>query len=211
MGSYLSRFFPLLFALFILKEKKKLELYFMSLFFLLLSGLVLISGERAAYFLYVLSFIFIIIFVKGYKKLRIVLSVGSVIIITIISQLFKKLKCRAQFQTKVRPKKSSNHSSPKPYIFVVTGWNFFALLWFVRMFGWGKIQLWTHVGYNQQPTNHSSPKPYICAAIGWNDDTQNYPFFQSKVVVEMFGHSTKKSKFCKSPKSCRPTNENTLL
>jgi hypothetical protein len=31
MGSYLSRLFPLLFALFILKEKKKLELYFMFL------------------------------------------------------------------------------------------------------------------------------------------------------------------------------------
>jgi O-antigen ligase len=84
MGSYLSRLSPLLFALFIVKEKKKLELYFMSLFFVLLSGLVLISGERAAFFLYVLSFIFIIIFVKGYKKLRIVLSVGSAIIIIII-------------------------------------------------------------------------------------------------------------------------------
>ena len=88
MGSYLSRLSPLLFALFIVKEKekekKKLELYFMSLFFLLLSGLVLISGERAAFFLYVLSFIFIIIFVKGYKKLRIVLSVGSAIVIIII-------------------------------------------------------------------------------------------------------------------------------
>jgi O-antigen ligase len=34
MGSYLSRLFPLLFALFIVKEKRKLELYFMILFFL---------------------------------------------------------------------------------------------------------------------------------------------------------------------------------
>ena len=54
MGSYLSRLFPLLFALFIVKEKKKLELYFMIFFFILLSGLVLISGERAAFFLYFL-------------------------------------------------------------------------------------------------------------------------------------------------------------
>ena len=68
MGSYLSRLFPLLFALFAVKDKKKLELYFMILFFLLLSGLVLISGERAAFFFYFLSFIFIIIFIKGYAK-----------------------------------------------------------------------------------------------------------------------------------------------
>jgi len=52
MGSYLSRLFPLLLALFIVKEKKKLELYFMILFFLLLSGLILISVERAAFYLY---------------------------------------------------------------------------------------------------------------------------------------------------------------
>jgi hypothetical protein len=84
IGSYLSRLFPLLFALFIVKEKKKLELYFMILFFLLLSGLILISGERAAFFLYCLSFIFIIIFMKGYKKLRIAVSVGSLIVVIII-------------------------------------------------------------------------------------------------------------------------------
>jgi hypothetical protein len=61
MGSYISRLFPLLFALFIVKEKKKLELYFMILFFLLLSGLVLISGERTAFAFYCLSFLFILI------------------------------------------------------------------------------------------------------------------------------------------------------
>jgi O-antigen ligase len=77
MGSYLSRLFPLLFALFIVKEKKKLELYFMTLFFISLIGLVLISGERAAFFFYLLSFIFIIIFLKSHAKLRIALSVGS--------------------------------------------------------------------------------------------------------------------------------------
>jgi len=43
MGSYLSRLFPLLFALFVVKEKKKLELCFMILFFLILSCFILIS------------------------------------------------------------------------------------------------------------------------------------------------------------------------
>jgi O-antigen ligase len=94
MGSYLSRLFPLLFALFVMKEKKKLELYFMILFFQVLSGLVLISGERAAFFLYCLSFIFIIIFMKGYAKLRIALSVGSAIIIIIIISNFGQVKYR---------------------------------------------------------------------------------------------------------------------
>ena len=94
MGSYLSRLFPLLFALFIVKEKKKLELYFMTLFFLLLSGLILISGERAAFFFYCLSFLFIVIFIKGYKKLRILLSVGSLIIIIIIISSFGQVKNR---------------------------------------------------------------------------------------------------------------------
>jgi O-antigen ligase len=94
MGSYLSRLFPLLFALFIVKEKKKLDLYFMNFFFILLSGLVLISGERAAFFLYVLSFIFIIFFMKGYAKLRIVLSVSCLIFIIIIISSFSPVKNR---------------------------------------------------------------------------------------------------------------------
>jgi O-antigen ligase len=94
MGSYLSRLFPLLFALFIVKEKKKLELYFMFFFIILLSGLILISGERASFFLYVLSFIFIIFFMKGYVKLRIVLLVGSLVAIIIIISSFGQVKKR---------------------------------------------------------------------------------------------------------------------
>ena len=94
MGSYLSRLFPLLFALFIVKKKNKLELYFMFLFFLLLCSLVLISGERAAFFFYCLSFIFIVIFMKGYAKFRIVLSVGSLIFIIIIISSFDVIKKR---------------------------------------------------------------------------------------------------------------------
>ena len=46
-----------------------------------------------------------------------------------------------------------------------------------------------------------------------NDDTQIYPFCQSKVVVEMFGHWTNKSpkSFFKVPNVGKPTNEKTLL
>jgi O-antigen ligase len=94
MGSYLSRLFPLLFALFIVKEKKKLELYFMFFFFLSLGGLVLISGERAAFFLFILSLIFLIIFMKFYLKFRIMLSVGFLIIFIIIISSFNQVKNR---------------------------------------------------------------------------------------------------------------------
>jgi O-antigen ligase len=94
MGSYLSRLFPLLFALFIVKEKKKLELYFMIFFFLLLSSLILITGERSAFFLHFLSLIFIIIFMKGYAKLRLAVSAGSVILIIIIISSFDQVKNR---------------------------------------------------------------------------------------------------------------------
>jgi O-antigen ligase len=106
MGSFLSRLFPLLCALFILKEKKKLELYFMILFFSFLCGLVLISGERAAFFLYCLSLIFIIIFMKGYTKTRLAVLVGSVIIIIIIISNFYEVKDRIIYQPTSTLKKS---------------------------------------------------------------------------------------------------------
>ena len=94
LGSYLSRLFPLLFALFVLKDKKKLELYFMILFFVLLSGLVLIIGERAAFAFYCLSFLFICIFMKGYVKSRIALSAFSIIVVIIIISSFDQVKNR---------------------------------------------------------------------------------------------------------------------
>jgi O-antigen ligase len=106
MGSFLSRLFPLLFALFILKEKNKLELYFMILFFSFLCGLVLISGERAAFFLYCLSLIFIIIFMKGYTKIRLAVLVSSVIIIIIIISSFYEVKDRIIYQPVSTLKKS---------------------------------------------------------------------------------------------------------
>ena len=94
LGSYLSRLFPLLFALFMVKEKKRLEVHFMIIFFLLLTGLILISGERAAFFFYVLTLIFLIIFIKSYSKLKIVLSVGFLIFTMMINLYFDQVKKR---------------------------------------------------------------------------------------------------------------------
>jgi O-antigen ligase len=94
LGSYLSRLFPLLFALFVMKEKKQLELYSMSILFILLSGLIYISGERAAFFLYILSYIFIIIFLEKFAKLKIILAVLSLILILVLTFSFSQVKNR---------------------------------------------------------------------------------------------------------------------
>jgi O-antigen ligase len=94
LGSYLSRLFPLLFALFLLKEKKQLELYFMSILFILLSGLIYISGERAAFFFFVLSWIFITIFLEKFLKLKIIVSVLSLILILVLTFNFSLVQDR---------------------------------------------------------------------------------------------------------------------
>jgi O-antigen ligase len=94
IGSYLSRLFPLLFALFLLKEKNQTELYFMSILFILLAGLIYISGERAAFFLFVLSFFFIMIFSEKLLKLKIILFVLSLILILVITFNFSEHKHR---------------------------------------------------------------------------------------------------------------------
>ena len=106
MGSYLSRLFPLLFALFLIREKKKSELFAMSFFFILLSGLIYISGERAAFFSFILSFMFIIIFIKQYKKFRIGLLAGSLILITMLTLNFTNIKDRMLFSPASTIKKS---------------------------------------------------------------------------------------------------------
>ena len=94
LGSYLSRLFPLLFALYLLKEKNQTELYFMNILFILLSGLIYISGERAAFFLFILSYVFIMIFLEKFTKLKIILSVFSLILIIVLTFSFRYVKDR---------------------------------------------------------------------------------------------------------------------
>lgn len=90
LGSYLSRFFPIFFALCILNFKyffnKK---FYLFLIFLLLSSievLTFLSGERAAFFYINLSAIFLIIMMKDFKLLRFFsLSFALILIFTITS------------------------------------------------------------------------------------------------------------------------------
>jgi O-antigen ligase len=94
MGSYLSRLFPLLIALFIAKEKKKLEIYFMFLFFILVSGLVFISGERASFAFLTLSTLFVLLLAKRFLKFKLCFVFGSVILILMLSLANPALKYR---------------------------------------------------------------------------------------------------------------------
>jgi hypothetical protein len=85
MGSYLSRLFPLLFALFLIKKKQKYEIYFISLLFILVDILIFMSGERSAFFFLNLSTIFIIILIKEYQKFRLATFIIAIICILILS------------------------------------------------------------------------------------------------------------------------------
>ncbi len=82
LGSYLSRLFPLFFAIFVIrKNKKPIEIYLVSLLFIFIDVLIFITGERAAFFLLNLSTFFIILFISKYKYLRASLFVISLIIV----------------------------------------------------------------------------------------------------------------------------------
>ena len=85
MGSYLSRLFPLLFALFLVKKKQKYEIYFIGLLFILVDVLIFISGERSAFFFLNLSTIFIIILIKEYQKFRLITFIVAIICVLILS------------------------------------------------------------------------------------------------------------------------------
>ena len=85
MGSYLSRLFPLLFALFLIKKKQKFEIYFIGLLFILVDVLIFISGERSAFFFLNLSTVFIIILIKEYQKFRLITFIIAIICVFILS------------------------------------------------------------------------------------------------------------------------------
>jgi O-antigen ligase len=85
MGSYLSRLFPLLFALFLVKKKQKFEVYFIGLLFIFVDVLIFMSGERSAFFFLNLSTVFIIILIKEYQKFRLITFIIAIICVFILS------------------------------------------------------------------------------------------------------------------------------
>jgi O-antigen ligase len=94
MGSYLSRLFPLLFALFLVKKKQKFEIYFIGFLFILVDVLIYMSGERSAFFFINLSTVFIIILIKEYQKFRLVTFIIAIICIAFLSLNSSRLSDR---------------------------------------------------------------------------------------------------------------------
>tara|TARA_A100001011_G_scaffold339549_1_gene371068 strand:+ start:182 stop:1432 length:1251 start_codon:yes stop_codon:yes gene_type:complete len=94
MGSYLSRLFPLLFAIFIVKKKQKFEIYFIGFLFILVDILIFMSGERSAFFFLNLSTIFIIVLIKKYQKFRLATFIIAIFCIIVLSLNQSKLNDR---------------------------------------------------------------------------------------------------------------------
>tara|TARA_B100000989_G_scaffold203268_1_gene153848 strand:- start:854 stop:2212 length:1359 start_codon:yes stop_codon:yes gene_type:complete len=102
LGSYLSRFFPILFGLFVFfdqKKKNKKLLFLISIVFILVDGLIFLSGERLALFFMNLSAIFIILMINNYKIYRLWTYALSLILIATLLFLFPQSKIRFLDQT----------------------------------------------------------------------------------------------------------------
>ena len=97
LGSYMARFLPILFALFIFldqSKKNKLILFFMTIVFILAEGLIFISGERLALFFMNLSAVFIILMIKEYKIYRLWTYILSLCLIIVLMNFFPNSKER---------------------------------------------------------------------------------------------------------------------
>jgi O-antigen ligase len=99
MGSYLSRLFPLLFALFVLRKNSKFEVYYIGILFILIDVLIYIGGERASFVFLNLSTLFIIILIKKYQKFRLITFICALVLITGLTFSYNKLADRMIFST----------------------------------------------------------------------------------------------------------------
>ena len=87
LGSYLARFFPILFGIFIYLNKSKKSkslLFLMTLIFILSEGLIFVSGERLALFFMNLSAIYIILMLKEYRIYRLWTYIASLSLIILL-------------------------------------------------------------------------------------------------------------------------------
>ena len=90
LGSYLSRFFPILFGLFLILntelDKKKI-LSLICFIFIFSESLIFLSGERSSFFFMNLSAIYMLLMLKNYKKFRLIILTFSLALILIITQI----------------------------------------------------------------------------------------------------------------------------
>ncbi|MDA9217445.1 O-antigen ligase family protein, partial [Candidatus Pelagibacter ubique] len=119
--SYLSRFFPILFGLFVLINKKmKVKndklLFLITVIFILAEGLILLSGERLALFFMNLSAIYIILMIKDYRIYRLWTYIGSLTLMFLILFFVSGAKNRIIDQT-INDFYGKNIEEDKFYIF----------------------------------------------------------------------------------------------
>jgi len=97
LGSYLARFFPILFGLFIFldnQKKNKSLLLLITLIFILSEGLILLSGERLALLFMNLSAVYLILMLKDYRTYRIWTYLASLVLIIALIIVFPNSKER---------------------------------------------------------------------------------------------------------------------
>ena len=97
LGSYLARFFPILFGLFIFldnQKKTKSLLLLITLIFILSEGLILLSGERLALLFMNLSAVYLILMLKDYRTYRIRTYLASLVLIIALIIVFPNSKER---------------------------------------------------------------------------------------------------------------------
>ncbi len=131
MGSYLSRLFPLLFSLFVIKKKNgNFELYYIGGLFILTDVLIYISGERASFIFLNLSTLFIIILIKKYQKFRLLTFVCALVLIAGLTYSYDKLYNRMIYNTLdsmgfVKDSQKRNIFSPEHDSLIKTAYNMF--------------------------------------------------------------------------------------
>jgi O-antigen ligase len=130
MGSYLSRLFPLLFALFVLRKNSKFEVYCIGILFILIDALIYIAGERASFVFLNLSTLFIMILIKKYQKFRVITFLCALVLIAGLTFSYDKLADRMIFSTLkslgfVQESQKRNIFSPAHDSLVKTAYNMF--------------------------------------------------------------------------------------
>ena len=129
LGSYLSRLFPLLFALFVLRKNSKLEVYYMSGLFILTDVMIYLSGERTSFFFLNLSTLFIIILIKKYQKFRLISFLCAVTLITGLTLINDKLADRMIYDSLkglgISKESQLNIFTPEHHNLIITSHNMF--------------------------------------------------------------------------------------
>ena len=87
LGSYLSRILPILIGTFFLTNysNKNLNIYLFTILVFLTFILIYLTGERAAFFLTIMSITYLIVMVNKYTKNIIVIFLISLIILALIN------------------------------------------------------------------------------------------------------------------------------